>query len=137
MIFIHRSSMCPSNYSRFNVIIDYVIILVCAQQAWPPVVNHWNRVNKSKIWINHRLIVLKSLGIDCGSRKLSNSDVSVGFWNGFTSLTSTLNTAWNAWTFFSAWDLIIRRTFCSRTMTWDLQTSKKLNSDVKIRYPTF
>ena len=28
MTFIHRSSMCPWNYSRFNVIIDYVIILV-------------------------------------------------------------------------------------------------------------
>ena len=30
MIFIHRSAMCPSNYCRFNVIIDYVIIFVCA-----------------------------------------------------------------------------------------------------------
>ena len=30
MIFILRSSMCPSNYSRINVIIDYIIILVCA-----------------------------------------------------------------------------------------------------------
>ena len=29
MIFIYRSSMCSLNYSRFNVIIDYVIILVC------------------------------------------------------------------------------------------------------------
>ena len=26
---IHESSMCPSNYSRFNVIIDYVMILIC------------------------------------------------------------------------------------------------------------
>ena len=59
----------------------------------PPVVNCWNRVNKRKVWINHRLIVLKSLGIDCRSRKSSNGDVSVGFWNGLTSLTSTLNTA--------------------------------------------
>ena len=57
-----------------------------------PVENCWNRVNKSKVWIRHRFIVLKSLGIDCGSRKCSKDDVSVGFWNGFTSLTSTLNT---------------------------------------------
>ena len=93
-----------------------------------PVVNCWNRVNKSKVWIDHQFIVLKSLGIDCGSTKWSNGDVSVRFWNGLTSLTST---------FFSAWYLFITRTFCSRIMTWDLQTSKKLNSDVEISYPTF
>ena len=34
-----------------------------------PVVNCWNRGNKRKVWINHRFIVLKSLGIDCGSIK--------------------------------------------------------------------
>ena len=27
--------MCSSNYSRFNVIIDYAIILVCAYQPAP------------------------------------------------------------------------------------------------------
>ena len=30
MIFIDGSSMCPTNDSRFNVSIDYVIILICA-----------------------------------------------------------------------------------------------------------
>ena len=41
-----------------------------------PVVNCWNKINKSKVWINYRFIVLKSLGINCGSRKWSNGDLS-------------------------------------------------------------
>ena len=35
-----------------------------------PVVNYWNRVNKSKVWINHRFMVLKSLGIDWGVKEM-------------------------------------------------------------------
>ena len=61
MISIHWSSTCPSNYSRFNVIIDYVIINHFGMHAnsLTPKVNCWNRVNKSKVWINNRLIVFK------------------------------------------------------------------------------
>ena len=58
-----------------------------------PVVNCWNKVKKSKIWINNRFVVLKSLCIDCGSWKSSAGPLPEAFWN---NLTLTLNTALNA-----------------------------------------
>ena len=59
MLFIHRSSMCPVKLQQVQCNYRLRNHFGMRVNSMTPVVNCWNRVNKSKVWINHRLIVLK------------------------------------------------------------------------------
>ena len=70
-----------------------------------PVVNCWNRINKSKVWINHRFIVFK--------KSLRTKEMIK--WRPFCRILKRLNVnskyCVKGEIFFSAWDLIITWTF--------------------------
>ena len=105
-----------------------------------PVVNCWNRINKSNVWTNHRFIVFKSIGIDCGSRKMIK-------WRPSCRILKRLNvinviseycvTRVNFLFFlrFTHYKDVLFKNYDLRSS--DVQKKKKLTSDVKIRYLTF